>query len=119
MPANSVGVRVHDVWLVNAAVNPEAELVVADAAAPIRLRRHAHGAHGDGTESLFRLVLLDGIANRELRTTDRCLLVEPVGRARQTNATGPRRSAWRKAETRRDQCHHCDAHRPNHSECPS
>ena len=34
MPANGVGVRVHDVWLVNAAVNAEAELVVVDAAAP-------------------------------------------------------------------------------------
>jgi len=82
MPANSVGVRVHDVWLVNAAVNAEAELVVADAAAPIRLRRHAHRAHGDGTESLFRLILLDGIANRELRATDSGLLVETISRAR-------------------------------------
>ena len=87
MPANSVGVRVHDVWLVNAAVNAEAELVVADAAAPIRLWRRAHGAHGDGTESLFRLVLLHVIGKRELRATDRRLLVKPVGRARQTNAT--------------------------------
>ena len=85
MPANRVGTRVHYVWFVNAASNAEAEHVLADAAAPIRLRRRAHGAHGDGTESLFRLVLLDVIGKRELRATDRCLLVEPVGRARQTN----------------------------------
>ena len=43
VPANSVGARVHDVWLVNAAVNAEAELVIADAATPIRLRCRAHG----------------------------------------------------------------------------
>jgi hypothetical protein len=36
MPANGVGARVHYVWLVNAAVNAETELVVADAAPPIR-----------------------------------------------------------------------------------
>src|SRR5262249_47899853 len=82
MPTNGVGVRIHDVWLVNAAVNAEAELVIADAAAPIRLRRRAHGAHGDGTESLFHLVLLDVIGKRELCATDRCLLVESVSRAR-------------------------------------
>ena len=37
--------------------------------------------------SLFRLALLDVIGKRELRATDRCLLVEPVGGARQANAT--------------------------------
>ena len=93
MPANGVGARVHYVWLVNAAVDAEAELAIADAAAPIRLRRGAHGAHGDGTESLFRLVLLDVIGKRELRATDRCLLVEPVGGARQTNTTRVRWNA--------------------------
>jgi hypothetical protein len=82
MPADGVGVRVHYLWLVNAAVNAEAELVLADAAAPIRLWRPAHGAHGDGTEFLFRLVLLDVIGKRELRATDRCLLVETISRAR-------------------------------------
>jgi len=81
VPANRVGTLVHYVWLVNAAVNAEAELVIADAATPIRLRRRAHGAHGDGTESLFRLVLLDVIGKSELRATDRCLLVESIGRA--------------------------------------
>src|SRR6188472_3743395 len=55
MPADGVGARVHYVWLVNAAVDAEAELVIADAAAPIRLRRGAHGAHGDGTESPCRI----------------------------------------------------------------
>src|SRR5215510_4219886 len=74
MPANGVGARVQYVWLVNAAVNAEAELVVADAAAPIRLRRRALGTHGDGTESLFRLVLLDVIGKSELRATDGGLL---------------------------------------------
>jgi hypothetical protein len=93
MPANSMGARVHDVWLVNAAVNAEAELVIADAAAPIRLRLRAHGAYGDGMESLFRLVLLDVIGKSELRATDRCLLVETICRARQTNATRLRWSA--------------------------
>ena len=93
VPANGVGARVHYVWLVNAAVDAETEHVRADAAAPIRLRRGAHGVHGDGTESLFRLVLLDVIGKRELRATDRCLLVEPVGGARQTNATCLRWSA--------------------------
>ena len=63
VPANGVGARVHYVWLVNAAVDAETEHVRADAAAPIRLRRGAHGVHGDGTESLFRLVLLDVIAS--------------------------------------------------------
>src|SRR5215472_13234292 len=86
MPANGVGARVHDVWLVNAAVNAEAQLVIADAAAPIRLRLRAHGAHVDGTEFLFRLVLLDVIGKRELCATDRRLLVKSVSRARQTNA---------------------------------
>jgi hypothetical protein len=103
-PANRVGTLVHYVWLVNAAPNVEAEHVRADTAAPIRLRRRAHGAHGDGTESPFRLVLLDGIGNRELRATDRCLLVEPVGGARQANATCLRCSAQSQAKTRRDQC---------------
>jgi hypothetical protein len=84
-PANRVGTLVHYIWLVNAAPNVETEHVRADAAAPIRLRRRAHGAHGDGTESLFRLVLLDVIGKRELRATDRCLLVEPVGGPGQTN----------------------------------
>ena len=85
VPANGVGARVHYVWLVNAAVDAETEHVRADAAAPIRLRRGAHGVHGDGTESLFRLVLLDVIGKRELRATNRCLLVEPVGGPGQTN----------------------------------
>src|SRR4029450_1839913 len=93
VPANRVGTRVHYVWLVNAAPNAEAEHVLADAAAPIRLRRGAHGAHGDGTGALFRLVLLAVFGTRELRATDRCLLVEPVGRARQTNATRVRWNA--------------------------
>ena len=93
MPANSVGVRVHYVWLVNAAVNAEAELVIADAAAPIRLRLRAHGTHGDGTESLFHLVLLDVIGKSELRAADGGLLVESIGRARQTDATRLRWSA--------------------------
>src|SRR5215472_5147546 len=53
VPANRVGTRVHYIWLVNAALNAETEHVLADAAAPIRLRRRAHGAHGDGMESLF------------------------------------------------------------------
>ena len=82
MPANGVGARVHYVWLVNAAVDAEAELVIADAAAPIRLWRGAHGAHGDGTESLFCLVLLDVIGKSELSAADRRLLVESIGRAR-------------------------------------
>src|SRR5919205_3967416 len=76
VPANSVGARVHDVWLVNAAVDAEAKLAIADAVAPIRLWRRAHGAHGDGREFLFRLVLLDVIGQRELRATNRRLLVE-------------------------------------------
>src|SRR5262249_39020206 len=92
-PANRVGTLVHYVWLVNSAPNVEAEHVRADAAAPIRLRRRAHGAHGDGMESLFRLVLLDVIGKRELRATHRCLLVETISRARQTNATRLRWSA--------------------------
>lgn len=87
MPANSVGVRVHYIWLVIAAVNAETELVIADAVAPIRVRRYAHGAHVDCTEMLFGLVLLDVVVKRELRATDRCFLVEPVGRARHTHAT--------------------------------
>src|SRR5262249_13395182 len=89
VPANRVATRVHYIWLVNAALNAETEHVLADAAAPIRLRRRAHGAHGDGMESLFRLVLLDVIGKSELRATDRCLLVETISRARQTNATRP------------------------------
>src|SRR4029079_3533126 len=89
-PANRVRTLVHYVWLVNAAPNVEAKHVLADAAAPIRLRRRALGAHGDGTEALFRLVLLDVIGKRELRATDRCLLVEPVGGPRQLNAAGLR-----------------------------
>jgi len=93
VPANSVGVRVHYVWLVNAAVNAEAELIIADAAAPIRLRLRAHGTHGDGTESLFHLVLLDVIGKSQLSATDRCLLVETISRARQTDATRLRWSA--------------------------
>src|SRR5690349_21727013 len=105
-PANRIGTLVHYVWLVNAAPNVEAEHVRADAAAPIRLRRRAHGAHGDGTESLFRLVLLDVIGKRELRATDRCLLVEPVGGARQANTTSLRWSAQSQAKTRRHQCQH-------------
>src|SRR5262249_21049252 len=81
MPANSVGVRVHDVWLVNAAINAEAEHVLADAAAPIRLRRRAHGAHVDCTEMLCGLVLLDVIGKSELSAADGGLLVESIGRA--------------------------------------
>ena len=82
MPTNGVGARVHYIWLVNAALNAEAEHVLADAAAPIRLWRGAHGAHGDGTESLFRLILLDVIGKSELGAADRRLLVESIGRAR-------------------------------------
>ena len=81
MPANSVGMRVHYVRLVNAAINAEAELIIADAAAPIRLRRHAHGAHVDCTEMLCALVLLDVIGKGELSAADGGLLVEPIGRA--------------------------------------
>ena len=81
MPANSVGVRVHDVWLVNAAVNAEAELVIADAAPPIRLRLREHGAHIDRTEMLCGLVLLDVIGKSKLSAADGGLLVESIGRA--------------------------------------
>src|SRR5262249_26077153 len=90
MPANSVGVRVHYVWLVNAAINAEAELVLADAAAPIRLWRRAHGAHVDCTGMLCGLVLLDVIGKCELRATDRGLLVESIGRA----PDKPTQPAW-------------------------
>jgi len=50
-------------------------------------------AEVDCTEMLCGLVLLDVIGKRELRATDRCLLVETISRARQTNATRLRWSA--------------------------
>src|SRR5262249_44710801 len=102
-PANRVGTLVHYVWLVNAAPYVEAEHVLADAAAPIRLRRRAHGPHGGGTESLFRLVLLDVFVERKLRAAYRSLLVEPVGGARQADTARLRWSAQSQAKTRRDQ----------------
>jgi hypothetical protein len=77
MPANRVGARGDYVWLVKTAMNAETELVIADAVAPIRLRRHALGAQVYCTEMLCRLVLLDVVVKRESRATDRCLLVKP------------------------------------------
>src|SRR5262245_65557068 len=97
MPANSVGVRVHYIWLVKAAVSAETELVIADAVAPIRVRRHAHGAHVDCTEMLRGPVLLDVVVKRDLRATDRRFLVETIGRARHSNATC---LCWRSEERR-------------------
>src|SRR5262245_47361121 len=105
MPANCVGARGHDIRLVISAMKAETELIVADAVSPIRLRRHAHGAHADCTETLRRLVLLDVVVQCELRATDRRLLVYPVCRPRHDNATCLcRRSAKRQAKTRRNQC---------------
>jgi hypothetical protein len=103
-PANRVGTLVHYVWLVNAAPKVEAEHVLADAAAPIRLRRHAHGAHGDRAKVLLGFVFLDVVGKSELGPADRGFLVESVSRSGHTNATCLRWSAQSQAKTRRDQC---------------
>jgi hypothetical protein len=104
MPANSMGVSVHYIWLVNAAVDAETEHVIADAAAPIRLRRHAHGAHIDCIEMICGLILVDVVVKRFLRAAHGGLLVEPVCRPRRTNTTSLRWSAKSQAKTRRNQC---------------
>src|SRR4029450_13704824 len=95
LPADRVGLRGHDVWLIHH--------VLAYAAAPIRLGSCAHRAQGYGTELLFRLILFDVFVQRELGAADGGLLVESVGRARQANAPCLGWGASSKTETRRGQ----------------